>query len=628
MMNSNISSFLDDYAAIADPQYAVLLSGKWGCGKTYFINGWMEKYAKKHKEEDKNAIDLQPIYVSLYGLSSVAEITTAIDRALNPFFYSKTAEVVKGIAKIAGKVVFKTSLDLNGDKKDDASFSASLDSLSLFHSKDDIIKGVKFIVFDDIERCLIDMKVLLGYINYFVEHCGCHVVVIGDVDKLEERKKDFDDFKEKTVGREFEIKPDTAVAVDYFLNEEILDEYLKAQRDFIIRVFIATKTDNLRLLRQCLMDFKCELQKLETDTIEEDNLFLKSLLLNFIAVYAEYHQSDNHDLVEKWVEKYQFASISKEDGVRQKISGIQHKYSEFNEGVTYGAMYPYLVGQIVNHIKTGTNLTDWVTSEMADKKKSLRCWERLDGFQNMENEAFLALCDEVVEALANGDIKAPYQIGTTIGFLGYFDAIDVYHLSQDETDKISKFIGALPDKANALTELYAIRAGFFQGCNYVRINDVNAPLTSDFIKTFNDAFEIKSSELPDPMQILLRSINDDNVSKLIEMDDEPYPDHSSAYQLRAIFARENSSELFRSLENLSNEGRNTFCRFLGKHYMLGYGFNDMGERYAEDKSELSELKSMCDKKIASSDGLDKLSYKNLSECLGRAIKRCEGITEV
>lgn len=27
-----------------DPQYAVLLKGKWGCGKTHFINHWIDAY--------------------------------------------------------------------------------------------------------------------------------------------------------------------------------------------------------------------------------------------------------------------------------------------------------------------------------------------------------------------------------------------------------------------------------------------------------------------------------------------------------------------------------------------------------------------------------------------------------
>ena len=42
------------------------------------------------------------------------------------------------------------------------------------------------------------MKELLGFINYFVEHCNCHVVIIGDENHLEKLPKAvLGEFKEK-----------------------------------------------------------------------------------------------------------------------------------------------------------------------------------------------------------------------------------------------------------------------------------------------------------------------------------------------------------------------------------------------------------------------------------------------
>ncbi|MFK2020937.1 P-loop NTPase fold protein [Bacteroides fragilis] len=35
-MNRNILTFLNEYAEIPDPQYAIMLRGAWGCGKTFF----------------------------------------------------------------------------------------------------------------------------------------------------------------------------------------------------------------------------------------------------------------------------------------------------------------------------------------------------------------------------------------------------------------------------------------------------------------------------------------------------------------------------------------------------------------------------------------------------------------
>lgn len=42
-MNSLILDFLDSYAGNPNPQYAVMLKGKWGCGKTHLIKQWKKK---------------------------------------------------------------------------------------------------------------------------------------------------------------------------------------------------------------------------------------------------------------------------------------------------------------------------------------------------------------------------------------------------------------------------------------------------------------------------------------------------------------------------------------------------------------------------------------------------------
>lgn len=122
-MNNLILDFLNSYTANPDPQYAVMLKGKWGCGKTYFIKQWKKRF--DNEENAETEITLKPIYVSTYGMKSIAEIKTAIDKELNPFFYSKTGKIIRGALKIAGKIVFKTDFDVNGDAKNDGTFSAT-----------------------------------------------------------------------------------------------------------------------------------------------------------------------------------------------------------------------------------------------------------------------------------------------------------------------------------------------------------------------------------------------------------------------------------------------------------------------------------------------------------------------
>lgn len=62
-MNKNIINFLNEYVKIPNPQYAIMLRGAWGCGKTFFIHQWM-KQLSNNKDADK--LEWQPIYVNLY----------------------------------------------------------------------------------------------------------------------------------------------------------------------------------------------------------------------------------------------------------------------------------------------------------------------------------------------------------------------------------------------------------------------------------------------------------------------------------------------------------------------------------------------------------------------------------
>lgn len=45
-MNTLILDFLNSYADNPNPQYAVMLKGKWGCGKTHLIKQWKKRFAR------------------------------------------------------------------------------------------------------------------------------------------------------------------------------------------------------------------------------------------------------------------------------------------------------------------------------------------------------------------------------------------------------------------------------------------------------------------------------------------------------------------------------------------------------------------------------------------------------
>lgn len=46
-MNETISQYLVKYMVNPDPRYAVMIKGKWGCGKSFFIQNWIKQYKEK-----------------------------------------------------------------------------------------------------------------------------------------------------------------------------------------------------------------------------------------------------------------------------------------------------------------------------------------------------------------------------------------------------------------------------------------------------------------------------------------------------------------------------------------------------------------------------------------------------
>ena len=92
MSNStkHIEEFLDYYLnKEQSPDYAVLITGCWGSGKTYFIRQYLGGDRKEIKDWLTDCVKYTVVYVSLFGLKNRDEIDKKIqeDMFLNALFY-------------------------------------------------------------------------------------------------------------------------------------------------------------------------------------------------------------------------------------------------------------------------------------------------------------------------------------------------------------------------------------------------------------------------------------------------------------------------------------------------------------------------------------------------------------
>lgn len=630
-MNKQIFDFLAEYAALPSPQYAVLLRGKWGCGKTYFVKHWLAESEESSKlPANENSIELKPIYVSLFGMREISDIKLAIDRCVNPFFYSKTGKILKIAERIVSKIIFKTELDIDKDGKSEMSFSGALDSLSIFENDNkDEVKGLKFIFFDDLERCQIPMKQLLGFINYFVEHCDCHVVVVGEEKYLDDKTHhELLEFKEKVVGREFEILPDIKAAIKLFISEPMMaSAFLSKEIEIIKLCFESTATHNLRLLRQSLLDFSSLISALPSSLVENNHEYLRSLLSCFIAVYAEYRNIDSHAFIVDWEKCSVKALVGTNDEKSEKIRNLMEKYNKVNRFNQFDALSSTMVPRIVEHIEKGISLAPVFENILSQKSRKLTALERLDSYWDKTNEEFYELFDSLVKELTGGFISEPVDIGKSVGFLGYFDAMHFRELPGDAISDVKNRLLNEYQSCTCLKDLYKYHNQFIQGYNYVRGYDQDKMKTKCIIEYVSELFEEMKEKLPDDMQLALRQLSDENVDKLAYIDEGSYPDHSSDFRMRPIFEKENPHKLFESLCNMSNRGRNAFTQFLTYHYDF-HVICDFSYKYKPDYNVLVELRSLIEQEAKSKEAMEKLSYDSLVESLDKFIRRANGESRV
>lgn len=624
-MNENIVNFLNGYMMNPDPQYAVLLKGKWGCGKTHFINHWIDAYKGNPTTEQV----LEPIYVSLYGLSDTKQITTAINRVICPILYGKAAKAGKVLAKIASAMVLKHEVDLNYDGISDLSINIGIDSLSKFKSNDSLANSKKLLIFDDLERCDIPMKKLLGYLNFFVEQCNCHLIVIGDEDKIAEgeNKKIFGEFKEKTIGREFEIATDIHNALDTFVNQTPKNDFVVGHQEQIEKFFAMTECDNLRILRQALWDFS-RFEESMTDFLGDSRYedIMIHVLGTYIISYCEY-RGKNHQLFDAWIQyaiKGQQFDKEKIENLKSQLGDLHQRYNNIYQRLSnYQTFKIEFVERVLLELNTGNSIKDYVGKEYFAPIAEVRSWARINEVYAMSNKEFISFYRTLIDDICGIQVTSMKNLGYAIAYLVYLDARTIKEFDEKDFNNICE---ALPKYWEAFQDeesVYDARIAFSRGVNSYMTTEKLKRLPEICAK-FNEEYENRLKMSKNLMTSTLEELSDSNVDELCTLNKQALPDHSCTYDMVSIFNHVDMDKLMDNLLNLSNESLNSFTHFIRDRYYLSYNMSDWIHETNDDIKPLEKLKGKVDEVIKTEEYIRKAAFMNLSKSLDGAIKRCKG----
>ena len=327
MANSNkhIEEFLNNYLNVEQsPDYAVLITGCWGSGKTYFIRQYLGGDRKEIKDWLTDCVKYTVVYVSLFGLKNRDEIDKKIQEVFRPklglrklFRYPNAVSLVGNLAVVAVGAKIGAAAIAAGASAASVVLPAAIatgkavgESLKFFSKG--FLKKIRIdrknykklvVVFDDVERADMPLPELLGYLNDYVEHLHVPCILLADKDRWEEAQKCQEDkstlhhlssTKEKVIGKEFQIQTTFDDVWNSWFNEEhyILSEeiylFLKNYRDSVASVFDASRIPNFRSLRHTLFDMQRFVKNIERRYLTKPE-FNSLLIADFIAHQYMYY---------------------------------------------------------------------------------------------------------------------------------------------------------------------------------------------------------------------------------------------------------------------------------------------------------------------------------------------------
>ena len=318
-LNKYIEDYLDYYCKKDNPSYAILLKGPWGSGKTWFIKDYLKKIEEKGQKK---------IYVSLYGIKSTSQIEDIFFQELHPLLASKGMALAGKAAKGLLKATFKIDLDGNSSSTD-ATINSQIPNIDLL----EYLKNIsdRILVFDDLERCLMNIEEVLGYINYFVEHQGIKVIIIANEEEiLAKDEKIYKEIKEKLIGKTFTVESDFDSALQDIISEVLntkLKKLLNKNKLSIKEIYKLSGYENLRHLKQSVSDFERFYSFIPADIAKKEPLVIELLKLFLVFSFEIKHGNIPPEGIKEIKSESIFESVENPDKTTNIFREINERYS-------------------------------------------------------------------------------------------------------------------------------------------------------------------------------------------------------------------------------------------------------------------------------------------------------------
>lgn len=311
------------YCDEPQPVGALMLTGEWGCGKTYLLNNSLSNVLK-----DKCVF----LRVSLFGMASIEEVKKEVKQC----WLRTVAELntpasgwVEKAQKYTG--VFKTVADKGAEHlpepwKSIVSGALSFNAIDFVKVEPKMGDKKVILIFDDLERTDISTSDLLGCINDYCENLHINTIVVANEEKIQSSEKDkikYSEIKEKIIQRTIHYVPDYSSVVSNVIDsieckdDDVVSQEYKAllvkYKEIIGSIFSGASVEGIPLEQLISKKYsgnsRAELES-EKDKIQEllkhrpHNIrSLKCAIQDFKRIYILLNEK-HIDNREKWLFTY------------------------------------------------------------------------------------------------------------------------------------------------------------------------------------------------------------------------------------------------------------------------------------------------------------------------------------
>lgn len=490
--NKHIEEYFDYYFdGKKNFEYAVLLNGAWGSGKTWFVRKYLEK-----KEDQGKKI----CYVSLNGIAKTSMIDEAIFKSIHPILGSKGAKLAGQILKGTLKATIK--VDLDGDSKSDGSVSGGIPKIELPNYL--TVNDNFILVFDDLERCELKKEEVLGYINYFVEQDNIKTLIVSNEDEI----KDNDDYarkKEKLIGATFSYTEDQDLAIQSILQEieiEELRNILISNLELIKKTFNQVGYKNLRSFKQAIFDFERFYKK---EYFEYKNSFCTEVFEKVLKIFLILSLESKKGRFEKEILNLKInedKSICDQGDCQRLLQNSIHLVREENDSFYQKYQirsHEYIFSKKLWDQILRENLIDDINIKNELYKSYFRLkeekpiWFQLWNYRDLEQKEFDDLVVQAKKALEHKKLNFVGDIAHTFSMLLYLKDINLIYFNVENL--LDTAIQNFKDKIVVKEEFHKFHKSLmYQGGISYSFYAKDIPLFQKFLSRIAEEYECKFKE--------------------------------------------------------------------------------------------------------------------------------------